>query len=138
MKADTFLTPSRQKSRHNRLRTRPILTYDYHNSATISIGFDLDIEAGIIAAAQEYDPHLSAVQLFSLHGGHQLRCAVLEREFGPMSPRRDRRENNSLQPVRCVQFARDVEGRSRSLYVGAAKGLVRYAWAETSDLDVEL
>lgn len=39
-----------------------------------------------------------------------------------------------MLPVRCVRFARDVEERMSSLYIGASQGLVRYAWAENEEV----
>lgn len=128
-KADTFsLPPQPSKSPKNTLRTRPILVYDYHNSAIINIGLDVDLESGIIAAAQEYSPHHSTIQLFSLHGGHQLRSPALDAEFSPTASRTG--TVGEALPIRCVRFARDVEGRPRSLYVSSSHGLIRYAWAE--------
>lgn len=133
-KADTSFHPQRKNSRNNILQTRPILVYDYHNSATINIGLDVDLESGLIAAAQEYSPHHSTVQLFSLHGGHQLRSPAMDKEFGPAILRTRRAEEREMLPVRCVRFARDVEERMSSLYIGASQGLVRYAWAENEEV----
>lgn len=37
-------------------RTRSILQYpEYQNTASIRIGFDIDVESGVVAAAQEHD-----------------------------------------------------------------------------------
>lgn len=54
-------------------RTQSVLQYpDYQNTASVRIGFDVDVESGIVAAAQEHDISHPPIQLFSLHGGHLL------------------------------------------------------------------
>jgi len=66
-----------KKSLHNRTITRPTLQYpDFRNDSTINIGFDVDLETGTVAAAQESDEFNPDVRLFSLHGGHTGKCLM--------------------------------------------------------------
>ncbi len=93
-------------------RTQAVLRYpDYQNSASIRIGFDIDLDNGVVAAAQEHDISHPHVQLFSLHGGHALRSEASrlgrEGEFARISA--------GLEVVPCVRFAQDVEGKMKSL-----------------------
>ncbi|PMD38873.1 hypothetical protein L207DRAFT_530339 [Hyaloscypha variabilis F] len=113
-------------SRRNRHPTRPILQYpDYFNSATIALGLDVDLESGIIAAAQEQDSDHSPVQLFSLHGGHKLYSRYVSRSGC----------GEDAANVKCLRFARDIEGRMKSLYVGLPPDIQRFAWAEREEAD---
>jgi hypothetical protein len=130
---NTNLQGQNNSSLTSRLQSRPIITYNYHNSATINIGFDVDLESGIVAAAQEPDSYHSAVQLFSLYGGHKLRSPAIEKDHGPTFGYRLGLPSYSVQPIKCLRFARDIEGRMKSLYVAASKGLLRYAWAESEE-----
>ncbi|KAE9372054.1 hypothetical protein N431DRAFT_544817 [Stipitochalara longipes BDJ] len=116
-------TPS---SRRNRNSTRSILEYlDYFNSATIALGLDVDLESGVIAAAQEQDSHHSPVQLFSLHSGHKLYSPYLSRAgYG-----------EDVANVKCLRFAQDIEGRMKSLYAGLPPDIQRFAWAEREEAD---
>jgi hypothetical protein len=60
------------KSFHNRTITYPILQYpDFHNDSSIHMGFDVDLQTGTVAAAQEEDEFNPPLRLFSLHGGHE-------------------------------------------------------------------
>jgi hypothetical protein len=118
----------RQKhsSRRNRLPTRYSLAYpDYYNETTIQLGFDVDLESGIVAAAQEQDEHHCPVQLFSLHGGHKLLSPFVSKA----------RYVEDIMNVKCLRFARDIEGRMKSLYVGQPPDIQRFAWAETEEAD---
>jgi len=88
--------------------TLPTLSYpEYYNQATVLAGLDVDIESGIIAAAQEDDTGNDCVQLFSLHGGDKLESRI------------GARCNNlclDKKVVRCVQFVRDDRRKMKSLY----------------------
>jgi hypothetical protein len=130
---DSHSSPPRQRqtSRHNLKLTRTILTYpDYWNNASIQLGFDADLELGIIAAAQEQDEHHRPVQLFSLHGGHKLRSPYVSR----YAPGSGHDENAAVNP-KCVRFVRDIEGRMKSLFVGQTIDIRRFAWAEIDEAD---
>lgn len=119
-------TFSKHSSRRNRHPTRYILAYpDYCNEATIQLGLDVDLESGIVAAAQEQDEHRSHVQLFSLHGGHKLCSPYLSK----------RRYVEDVANVKCLRFARDIEGRMKSLYVGQPPDIQRFASAEPEEAD---
>ena len=113
-------------------RTQSILQYpEYHNTARVQIGFDVDLESGIIAAAQEHDVLHSPVQLFSLLGGQSLNSDVAN--AGGESALRNydfNRTNQAIedfQVVPCVRFIRDVGNRMKSLYI-AANVVTRYGW----------
>lgn len=104
-------------------RTRSILQYPkYQNTASIRIGFDVDVESGVVAAAQEHDVSHPPLQLFSLHGGHTLpsSLSLIGKEkadyhtWPPLySPTQSLIEPSSVIP--CIKFVRDVEGRMKSL-----------------------
>jgi hypothetical protein len=119
-------TFSKRSSRHNRCPTRHILAYpDYCNEATIQLGLDLDIESGIVAAAQEQDEYHSPVQLFSLHSGHKLSSRYLSKK----------KYVEDVANVKCLRFVGDIEGRMKSLYVGQPPDIQRFAWAEPEESD---
>lgn len=117
----------------NRKFTTPILTYDdYYNPSSWQHGFDVDLESGIIAAATGRDGTGShpPVQLFSLHSGKVVRNPYTRSL--DMLGEKERDAEKGYQ-VRGVQFARDVEGDVKSLFVGANRGIVRFAWAAKVD-----
>jgi hypothetical protein len=119
-------TPSqnnRQRSIQN--PTRSILQYPgYRNNASIQVGFDVDLETGIVAAAQEQDHYHPAVQLFSLHGGYILQ-----------SPRVARLADfDDSRAVKCLRFARDIHTKMKSLYIEYGD-IQRYAWASKDEAD---
>jgi hypothetical protein len=119
----------KQKSRRNLNSTGSILAYqDYCNSSSIQLGFDVDLESGIIAAAQERDESHRPVQLFSLHGGHKLHSPYVSRP-------RPRGEDEDTTNVKCLKFATDIDGKMKSLYVGLSRDIQRYAWAEREEAD---
>jgi hypothetical protein len=103
-------------------RTQSILQYpEYHNKSTIRIGFDVDLESGVVATAQEHDVNHPPIQLFSLHGGHVLKSDPRRPTFANLAiMRRD-------DIIPCVRFARDDADRLKSLYV-SADVIRRYGW----------
>lgn len=120
-------TPPRKKPRpiQNPNPTKSILEYpEFHNTASIQHGLDIDSETGALAVGQEHDSVHPPVQIFSLHGGHTLRSPRVEK-FDMIS--RD-------QVVKCVQWVEDVENRAKSLYIGS-NGIWRYAWTGDDDFD---
>lgn len=121
-------TPEQRTKAKSKLNLRPttaILTYpDYQNSASHQAGFDIDLEAGIVAAAQEADEFTPAVQLFSLHGGYKL--------ASPLANGFQAKGDEDLL-VKCLRFARDSDSGMKSLYVGQKKVIQRYAWGEVDD-----
>lgn len=120
-------TPPRKKPRsiQNPNSTKSILEYpEFHNTASIQHGLDIDSETGALAVGQEHDSVHPPVQIFSLHGGHTLRSPRVEK-FDMIS--RD-------QVVKCVQWVEDVENRAKSLYIGS-NGIWRYAWTGDDDFD---
>ncbi|TVY55531.1 hypothetical protein LCER1_G003129 [Lachnellula cervina] len=118
----------RDTSINNQKTTLSTLQYpDFKNDSTINTGFDIDLETGTVAAAQEWDSVNPPVQLFSLHGGHKVCLTLRPYVVTPhiqMPP--DFVVNN---PVRCLKFCRDIEGRMKSLYVGGSShSIQRFAW----------
>lgn len=105
--------------RLQRMTTQPYLQYpEYKNGATISAGFDIDTESGLVAAAQEEDGYAAAIQIFSLHSGHKLASRRLERFYSKFTPN-------------CLMFVRDVPGAMRSLYVATKRGgISRHAFRD--------
>lgn len=92
----------------------------------IKTGFDVNLENGIIAAAQANDDESSTVELFSLHGGEKLPSKVVRYANYDY-------ENDGARVVRCLKWATDVEGRGKSLYVGLGKDVRRFAWGSWED-----
>lgn len=61
----------RKRSVESQKITRSILQYpDFQNDSDFQIGFDVDLESGIVAAAQNSNHQSPFVRLFSLHEGH--------------------------------------------------------------------
>ena len=103
-------------------RTQPVLQYpEYHNKSTIRIGFDVDIESGVVAAAQEHDGNHPPLQLFSLHGGHVLKSDPRQPTFANLAALR----HDDVIP--CVRFARDNTDRLKSLFV-STDVIRKYGW----------
>lgn len=115
------------QARHNVQSTAPILKYcDYYNSSCTHLGFDVDIDSGLIAAAMEQD-HTDhpLVQLFSLNGGKTLYTPSFDKAQSDQKVRQD---------VRCLQFVEDDNARMKSLYVGIGSDIVRYGWADEPEV----
>lgn len=109
--------------------TRSILIYpDYHNNASIQLGLDIDLEAGILAAAQEWNEQHSKVQLFSLHGGHKLKSPISKGETLDTG-------DDGGGNIKCVKWARDIAGRGKSLWVGVKPDIQRFGWADWEERD---
>jgi hypothetical protein len=104
--------------------TRPILQYlDYYNTATRELGFDIDLETGVIAAAQEAIHSQPPIRLFSLWGGHSLSSPALSKLYGEGM-------NANEGNIKCLRFGRDVDHRMKSLYFARGGSMQRLAWAE--------
>lgn len=106
---------------------------EYHNSAYIQLGFDVDTETGVVAACQERiaGTHHEGVQLFSLHSGRKLASPFLSRrskvtELPPEEP-----EDYN---IKCVRFVRESDPKIKSLYVMDCD-IQRYAWVPEADAD---
>jgi hypothetical protein len=110
--------------------TRSIVQYpEYHNSANTRLGFDINIETGVVAACQEQftGTHYESVQLFSLHSGQSLDSPLLSSKlFAPEEP--------DDCNINCVRFARDSDFKTKSLYV-IKRNIQRYAWVPQADAD---
>jgi hypothetical protein len=129
-----------KRSIYNQTITRSILQYpDFQNDSTINKGFDVDLETGTVAAAQESDDFNPDVRLFSLHGGHtgKRQCLLkplktserpLTSRPSTVAPLQMPRDFKVKNHVRCLKFFRDIEGRMKSLYVGS-DDIQRFAWA---------
>jgi len=126
------ITEQRQhhKSRRNVKATRPILQYpDFWNNARIGLGFDVDFETGIVAAAQEQDEFHPSVQLFSLHGGHKLRSPAVSKTSLPFE---------ESQYVKCLQFAGHIEQEIKSLWIGEGRDIRRFSFADEANVTIDL
>lgn len=121
---------------HYNKPTRSLLAYpDYRNYASTQLGFDVDLESGIIAAAQEQEAGHLPVQLFSLHGGKKITSPYAHRPQS-LATLSESWDNENATNAKCVRFARDIEGRMKSLYVGAGHDIQRFAWAPAEDADL--
>ncbi|KAM3088954.1 hypothetical protein ACMFMG_000575 [Clarireedia jacksonii] len=112
----------KRKGKKTRAPTFPCLDYPgYKNEAQIGIGFDVDLELGIIAAAQDYD---SRINLFSLHGGHILNSRPVKSKMAD-----DRYIDSILcKGTRCLKFVQDTPNNPRSIWVADQNSLARWAW----------
>lgn len=121
----------KDKQTANAKWTRPILQYpDYYNSSIIPIGFDVDLESGIVAAAQQSKSGwgLGPVHLYSLETGQMLRS--LENNAGTVGRSSEGESQNEW--VQCIRFARDYGKSVKNLYLSSTIGsdIVRYTWAD--------
>lgn len=122
---DAVRSRKKPRSLYNASATRPILAYpDFHNTASIQHGLDVDLDTGVVAVGQEHDSVHAPVQILSLHGGHRVRAPEVE-GFDALS---------KGQLVKCVQWVTDIENRAKSLYIGC-NGIHRYAWTGEDDFD---
>lgn len=101
-----------------------ILQYPgYENHSRGQLGFAVDLEAGLVAAAQDHedqkDDEPACVRIFSLHRGEVLRHIL------PDMTRFSKHE--AAQHVRSMRFVDDSHGRSpKSLFMVQAKTMMRY------------
>ena len=101
--------------------TLPTLSYpEYYNQATVLAGLDVDVESGVIAAAQEEDTGNDCVQLFSLHGGNKLESRIGVRCNDLCLEKR---------VVRCVQFVRDDRSKMKSLWFMSTRNVELHRFA---------
>jgi hypothetical protein len=119
-----------QKSRRNIKATRSILQYpDFWNNARRGLGFDVDFETGIVAAAQEQDEFHPSIQLFSLHGGSKLHSPAVSKTSPPFE---------DPQYVKCLQFAGPIDQGIKSLWIGEGRDIRRFSWADEANVTVDL
>jgi hypothetical protein len=100
--------------------SNPILLYPEHrNSAHVELGFDVDLEAGIVAAAQ-HDPY-NTVKIFSMKTGQVLQSLHVK----------DTQSLSSCDKadVKALRFVQDrgIE-YMKSLWVAKGTRIIRYAW----------
>lgn len=98
--------------------SNPILVYPEHsNGPYMDLGFDIDPEAGIVAAVQDdcfYTP-----KIFSSKTGQVLRS--LDTAFTEPIP--------DMAAVKALKFVQDRgSGHMKSLWVAKGTKIVRYAW----------
>jgi hypothetical protein len=100
--------------------TNPILLYPEHrNSAHVELGFDVDVETGIVAAAQ-YDPY-KTISIFSLKTGQILRSLHVK----------DTQALSSCDKadVKALKFVQERgSGYMKSLWVAKGTRIIRFAW----------
>lgn len=91
-------------SQFTKALTPPYLTYpEYRNNGLIHTGLDIDLELGIVAAAEPS----TGIKLFSLHGGHVLKNIRLQGKG-----HNSRRHFNTT----CIKFIQDTPHRPKSLW----------------------
>ena len=100
--------------------SNPLLLYPEHrNSAHVELGFDVDVEAGIVAAAQ-YDPY-KTVSIFSLKTGQMLRSLHVKDTQALSSC--DKAE------VKALKFVQDKgSDYMKSLWIAKGTRIIRFAW----------
>ncbi|KAI9742459.1 MAG: hypothetical protein M1818_003993 [Claussenomyces sp. TS43310] len=97
--------------------TKTILQYAEHNNqAYTDLGFDVDIEAGLVAAAQSDGSN--TVKIFSLHGGQALQ--TLDATYVGTT--------FSNLPIKALAFQEDRTGAPKSLWVAKGTKVIRYGW----------
>lgn len=105
-----FIKRNTDRSIFSTVRTaseKPYLTYPgYRNNGFIGVPLDVDIDLGIIAAADEP----SAITLFSLHGGQVLSGF------------------NFRSNVDCLKFVPDERGKPKSVWATLSDNLVRLSF----------
>ncbi|KAI9053874.1 hypothetical protein LZ554_002821 [Drepanopeziza brunnea f. sp. 'monogermtubi'] len=153
------LTHRKSKSRQNPEPTRSILRYPaYQNSANWQIGFDVDLESGIVAAVSRaiFFPSdifgypstlLTTLQIAKIPW--LTPCVFVKAqepdEFHPYVQLFSLRGGHTLSspfvsekfggygeqiPVKCLRWAKDSDSGIKSLYVGQGAFVQRYAWGE--------
>ncbi|EPQ67808.1 Bgt-4854 [Blumeria graminis f. sp. tritici] len=116
--ANSSISSSSPK-KHSTISTQPIVTYHgYHNDATTGLGFDLDLDSRIIAAAQEVHEGHKPVQLFSLRDGSALHspCENLVSD--------SKKSCGNL--VRSIRFAQEANTPTKSLFIGSGGIVQKY------------
>lgn len=103
--------PSYTRSLSDDASTTPILNYpEYRNGPYWEIGFDIDVSAGIVAAAQDD----KTVKIFSLLNGGSIDSQFSKKEYYDI--------------VKCLHFVPDRERGMKSLYVADGSSIQRWAW----------
>lgn len=108
--------PRHMQSHSKGSNTVPIQTYPEHNNeAYLDLGFAVDAEAGLLAAAQSGQGN--KVMIFSLHGGGVVRTIDAEHDGSSID----------LAPCRAMKFVDDSEGRQlKSLWVAKGTKIIKY------------
>lgn len=100
--------------------SNPVMLYPEHrNTAHIELGFDIDVEAGIVAAAQP-DPYRT-VSIFSLRTGELIKSLhVKDTQAVSSCDRAD---------VKALKFVSDGGSEHmKSLWVAKGTRIIRFAW----------
>ncbi|KAI9760848.1 MAG: hypothetical protein M1835_000088 [Candelina submexicana] len=105
-------TTATTKTSH-KATTQPVLEYPYLNDFRLGLGFDVDTETGLVAAASD-DRNL---QLFSVYSGEEIRL-------------RGKKDRMFEDFARCVRFSqpRGQLHRSKELLVTAGNLLECFSW----------
>ncbi|KAI9670169.1 MAG: hypothetical protein M1817_004506 [Caeruleum heppii] len=90
--------------------TRPILEFDQDNDFRLALGFDVNVETGLVAAGQED----RTVQLFSLHTAAKVSSSLSSRPFSDFP--------------RCIRFSKHTHDDRLSLLLSAGDTLHEYTW----------
>ncbi|ETS77540.1 hypothetical protein PFICI_11414 [Pestalotiopsis fici W106-1] len=109
--------PDKWKSLHS--KQEPALSLvdfpEYKNNAHIKIGFDVDIEAGIVATAHDD----GRVALHSLQSGNQLESPAIDMVKADVESR---------GPIKTLQFAKMNNDAHSSLFVGAGSTMKVFSY----------
>lgn len=111
--------PSRGQGK---VATTTVLQYPEHdNQAYTDLGFDVDTEAGVVAAAQS--DYKNTVKVFSLQDGKALQT-LGSIEAGSHT----QKFPESSLPVKAVSFEEDRVGAIKSLWVARGAKITRVGW----------
>lgn len=113
IKPNTHLSHTLKHTKNTTAPTTPYLTYpDYRNNGRLNIGLDVDLELGIIAAADDVSPTdaEARIKIFSLHGAQVLHEHTVRTDVPNMG---------------CVKFVQDTFNEPKSIWATFAQRIVR-------------
>jgi hypothetical protein len=94
--------------------TKPLLSFpDYRNEAHIHIGWDVDVDNGVVAAAHDN----ATVALYSLRSGTRLRAPAID-------------AIRSSTPVKAMMFQTMPRRHTPSLFVGLGPSIQKFSFGE--------
>ncbi len=96
-----------------KISTSAVVEYPtYSNDYRLGLGFDIDTETGLVAAASDQN----TLQLFALHSGEEIKSKEGNRAFDDL--------------VRCVRFSQapGQAHRAKELLVSVGNGVECFSW----------
>ncbi|KAF7880643.1 uncharacterized protein EAF02_007489 [Botrytis sinoallii] len=112
-KPNTHLSHTLKHTKNTTAPTTAYLNYpDYRNNGRLSIGLDVDLELGIIAAADDVSTTAieARIKIFSLHGAQVLHEHTIPTDVPNMG---------------CVKFVQDTFNEPKSIWATFAQKIVR-------------